>query len=142
MKRKYTTLLATVTVAVGAALFGATQAEAVPVMAPQIVGYSNWGHNPADEIYRSTITNDCSTEQRFYPSAYVALRLSGNLLWVPSGHTYCNYMWVQTITGDRWGDCINKYHYGYDFGPGYNDGTWVMGVTHSSACPNYDATQV
>lgn len=112
-----------------------------PIVVDQVVGYVD--HQPlnatyaSQEIYRSDVPGACLTEKRYYPSAYVAGRLSSVILWVPTGRTYCNYMYVTNGLGQTWGTCINKNTWGYNFGAGFNDNTWIIGVRSTSSCAQW-----
>lgn len=125
------------------------EAQAIPIVQTQLVVYGNSNYNT--EIGRQTIAlvsgggNCVPTGYThgiywYLPTTYMRTNASSVLLWVPSGYTTCNSLWVQSLNGDWWGKCIsygrNGLWDGIDyFGPGYENNLMTVWVGNDVNCP-------
>jgi hypothetical protein len=118
----------------------APSAQAVPIVQTQIVLYGNSNFN--SEIGRQGVAGllgGCYDEvhRGYWYLPYTSQQNSASsvLLWVPSGYTKCNAMWVEGLNGQWWGTCISHNAIGIQwFGPGFNDSLRTVAIGYDSAC--------
>lgn len=140
MNKRLSTLLLVGVVAATAALL-AVPAEAapahaarVPIVQEQIVIYEHVEYK--SEITRYNLPSTCTPAgYYFYPNYFDAARISSLLLWVPSGFSRCNAIYIQNGAGIWHGECIAANKWGmHAVPPAWNDSVSLIQVRRDAGC--------